>query len=224
MEIFLLRVGTSKKLYPKPAYIFGINHYMPIEMGKEEYSKRLLYFYKYGNEIEFFVQKLVDLFNLRFAGDNIKFDYVTLYPSHKKGHINANMENLVAKFSKLTGLPYKQILRRNTDIRPSHNLKTFEERKENLKSSIEILEVVTGKNVIVLDNTATTGMSLIDVTNLLIEKGAKNVVCICLGLGYKGKDNDWGDLNKTLKYSKIINVCKGPYVPKEVYEEWKKKN
>ena len=224
MEIFLLRVGISKKLYPKSAYIFGINHYMPIEMGKEEYSKRLLYFYKYGNETEFFLNKLVELFNLRFTGDSIKFDYVTLYPSHKKDQINANMVNLATKFSKVTGLSYKQILRRNRDIKPGHELKTFEERKENLKSSIDILENVAGKNIIVLDNTATTGISLIDMTNLLIEKGAKNVVCICLGLGYKGKDNDWSDLNKTLKYSKIISVCKGPYVPKEVYEEWKKKH
>lgn len=193
-------------------------------MGKEEYSKKLLYFYKYGNETEFFLNKLVELFNLRFAGDSIKFDYFTLYPSHKKDQINVNMVNLVTKFSKVTGLPYKQILKRNKDIKPSHELKTFEERKENLKSSIDILENVEGKNIIVLDNTTTTGISLIDITNLLIEKGAKNVACICLGLGYKGKDNDWSDLNKTLKYSKIISVCKCPYVPKEVYEEWKKKH
>lgn len=42
MEISLLRVGISKKLYPKPAYIFGINHYMPIEMEKEALAKLMV--------------------------------------------------------------------------------------------------------------------------------------------------------------------------------------
>lgn len=222
MKVFLLRVGISKELYPRPAYIFGVGHYIPMEVREDEFSRKLIYFYKYGNEPEFFLEKFVDLFKLRFLEDTVKFDYITLYPTHEKDKINPHMENLVRNLSKGTGLPYKQILRRNRNIEPTHKLKTLNERKDNVMNSIDILEDVTGKNIIVLDNTTTTGISLIDVTNLLLEHGARNIACVCLGLGYKGKDSDWTDLNKTLKYSRVIKVCKGPYVPNEIHEKWKK--
>lgn len=223
MDIYLLRVGTSKKLYPEIAHIFGIGYYKPKELGEDDFSKKLIYFYKYGNNLNFFLEKLIDLFKLRFEGDSIRFDYITLYPTRKKDEINPNMENLIKKFSPSINVPYKQILRRNKNIKPNHELKTFEDRKDNVKGSLDVLEDIKGKNIIVLDNTTTTGISLIDATNLLLSKGANNVACVCLGLNYKEKDKDYNDLNKTLKYSKIIKYFRSPFIPKEKREEWKTK-
>lgn len=222
MSLYLLRVGISKKLYPRIAHIFAIGHYMPKSLGDDDFSRKLIYFYKYGNDSDFFIEKLVELYKLRFEGDIIKFDCITLYPTRKKGQINEHMESLVQEFSKQVKLPYKQIIRRNKDIKPNHELTTFEERKDNVKGTVDMLEGVQGKNIIVFDNTSTTGISLIDVTNLLIENGAKNVACICLGLGYKGKETDWDDLNKTLKYSRIRDICRTPFVSEEKREKWKK--
>jgi hypothetical protein len=215
MNMYLLRVGTSKKLYPEIVHIFGIGHYKSKGLGEDDFSKKLIYFYKYGNEPDFFLEKLIDLFNLRFKGDTIQFDCIAVYPTRKKDTINPHMKALAENLSKSVGIPYKQIIRRNKDIKPNHELKTFEERAENVKGSIDITEDVAGKNIIILDNTTTTGISLIDAANLLLEKGARNVVCICLGLGYKNKDSDWNDLNKTLKYSRIKAICRSPFVPKE---------
>ena len=222
MEIYHVRVACSKEFYPKPALIFGVSHYVSIASGEDNCSRDLVYFYKYGNKIGFFIEKLKDLYNLRFKGDKIKFDYMTLYPTRKKDGLNPNMQALAERLSREINLPYKQILRRNRDIMPSHELKTFKERIKNVGNSIDITDNVKDKSIIILDNTNTTGISLIDAANLLLSKGARETACMCLGLSAKEKDKDWSDLNKTLKYSRIKDICRNPFVPQEVYEKWKK--
>lgn len=222
--MYLLRVGMSKKLYPKIAHIFAIGHYKSKALGEDDFSKKLIYFYKYGNDLDYFLEKIVDLYKLRFENDSIKFDYITLYPTRQKGNVNPNMEKLAQELSKKIGIQYKKIIARNRDIKPNHELKTFEERKSNVTDSIDILEDIKEKNILLLDNTTTTGISLIDATNLLVEKGANHVACICLGLSSWGKEGDWDDLNKTLKYSGIIDICKTPFVSKEKREKWKKEH
>lgn len=217
-----MRVCQSKKLYPNIVHVFAIGHYKPLELGEDDFSKKLIYFYKYGNDFDFFLQNVLDLYNLRFKEDSIKFDYITLYPTREKGKVNPNMEKLVEEVSKQINIPYKQIIRRNRDINPNNQLKTFEERAQNVKGSIDVLEDVNVKNIIVFDNTSTTGISLIDATNLLIEKGANNIVCICLGISYKYRESDWDDLNKTLKYSRIKKICKTAFISEEKREKWKK--
>lgn len=222
MDMYYVRVGSSKKFYPKPALIFGIGHYVAVKSGEDDYSRNLIYFYKYGNNIGFFAEELKDLYKLRFEGDKIRFDYMTLYPTRKKDGLNQNMQNLINKLSMEINLPYRQILRRNRDILPNHELKTFEERIKNVQNSIDVMENVKDKNIIVIDNTSTTGISLIDAANLLLNKGSKEVACMCLGLSAKEKDKDWSDLNKTLKYSRIKEICMSPFVPPEAYKKWKK--
>src|SRR3989338_3957190 len=222
MKLYLLRVCQSKKLYPCIAHVFAIEHYKPLELGEDDFSKKLMYFYKYGNDFDFFLRNIIDLYDLRFKEDSIRFDYITLYPTREKGKVNPIMEKLVKEVSKQINIPYKQLIRRNRNINPNHELKKFEERAKNVEGSMDILEDVEGKNIIIFDNTSTTGISLIDVTNLLIEKGANNVVCICLGLSYKYRESDWDDLNKTLKYSRIKDMCKSPFISQEKREKWKK--
>jgi len=220
---YLLRVGASKPDYPNITHIFAIKHYKPKEEGDDEFSKRLIYFYKFGNNLDYFLESLINLYNLRFYGDSIIFDYVTLYPTRKKGEVNPCMAELIKKFSEKTGIPYRQVLRRNRDIRPNHELRTFKERKENVQGSLDVTDDVAKRNIIIFDNTSTTGISLIDAANLLKENGADHVACICLGLGYKEREKDWSDLNKTLKYSRIIDICKSTFIKKEEIEKWRKK-
>ncbi|MFH1641522.1 MAG: hypothetical protein ABIC04_01345 [Nanoarchaeota archaeon] len=51
MDLYLMRVGVSKKYYPNIAHIFAIDHYKPKEMGDDDFSKKLIYFYKFGNHL-----------------------------------------------------------------------------------------------------------------------------------------------------------------------------
>lgn len=56
MKLYLLRVCQSKKLYPCIAHVFAIEHYKPLELGEDDFSKKLMYFYKYGNDFDFFLE------------------------------------------------------------------------------------------------------------------------------------------------------------------------
>jgi len=222
MELYLFRVGYSKEYLPIIAHIFGLGYYIPIkEETDDEYSKKIIYFYKYGNDTDFFIDKIKDLYQLRFAGDEIKFDILTIYPTHKKGILNPNIDKLIEEVSKRIDIPYNRMLIRNRDIKPNHELKTVEERIKNVRDSIDLKEDILGKNIMIFDNVSISGISLIDVTNFLYENGAEHVVCICLGLSNRNKKTDWNDLNYTLKYSKIKKICKTPYVDKEEREKWK---
>ncbi|MBR9677192.1 hypothetical protein GOV04_03555 [Candidatus Woesearchaeota archaeon] len=223
MSEYIVRYAASKKLYPKEILIFALDYYKSLESGEDDFSRKLIYFYKYGNNLDYFLENLLQLFTLRFKDDAIKFDLVTIYPTHKKDSLNLNMISLIESFSKNSGLQYNQIIRRIKTIKSNHECKSFEERKENVKDSIEITGDVKGKNIILVDNTSTTGISLIDATNLLYEKGVNMVVCVCLGLSEKEKEKDWKDINKTLKYSKILTFCKSPFISEEERKKWKMK-
>ncbi|MFW5982936.1 MAG: ComF family protein [bacterium] len=220
MEQFILRVAISPE-YNYKLLIFGLGHYISKNEGEDQFSKDLIYFYKYGNKEDYFRKKLNDLINLRLMGDSIKFDLITLYPTRHKGCYNENMDELVQNLSSDFAIPYKKILRRNRDIKPSHKISTFAERVENIKNSVDVTEKIDGKNIILVDNISTTGISLIDAANLLFEKGAKEVVGLCLGLSAKEKEKDWCDVNKTLKYSRIKTICKTPFVKEEDRKKWK---
>lgn len=223
MRCYWLRVASSPG-YNSKAHIFAFGHYRKTESGEDEFSKQALHFYKYGNFEPFFFEKFKDLIERYFMNANPKFDYMTLYPTRKQNGFNTYMNDLLRKVSETTGMPYKQILRRNKDIEPNHSLKTFEERKKNVIGSIDVLEDVQGKRLLVVDNTSTTGISLIDVTNQLIAKGATTVVCLCLSLSDKEIEMDF-DLNLSLgrqwNVNKIIATFKSKKIQKEAREEWK---
>jgi len=215
-KTYLYRVADSH-FYDRDAFIFAIDHYVPQSNGKDEFSKRQVHFYNYGNEDEFeyFMENLIKLFRIRFQQDQHSYDYVTLYPTHEAGGLNKNMQELIQGVSAATNIKYKQILQRNQTISPSHELETVEERKENVDGSVDVTEDVAGDSIIVVDNVSISGISLTDVTNLLYEKGAESVVCACLGLSEVGKEGDYDDLNHTMGAQRIMEIFQSPFIPEE---------
>ena len=223
MRCYLLRVASSPG-YNSKVHIFAFDHYKKTDSGNDEFSKQANHFYLYGYFESFFFEKFKDLIERYFMNAKPRFDYMALYPTGKQNNFNPHMDNLLKKVAAATGMPYKEILRRNKDIEPNHSLKTFEERKTNIIGSIDILEDVQGKRILVVDNTSTTGISLIDVTNQVLAKGATAVVCLCLSLSDREIETDF-DLNLSLgkqwDVNKIIATFKSKKVPKEAREKWK---
>jgi len=213
-ETYLYRVAQST-FYERDAYIFAIDHYVQQENRDDEFSKKLMYFYKHGNRAarDFFMKHFIRLVRNRFQQDERDYDYMTLYPTHQENGFNEHMETLLEGVAAATNIPFKKVLRRSHTIEPSHQLETVDDRKENVKSSIEITEDITEDNVLVIDNVSISGISLIDATNLLYEKGAKNVVCACLGLSQTGKERDYADLNQTMGAKRIIETFEYPDFP-----------
>lgn len=204
MDAYLLRVAIDNVEGLPPCYIYGLDYYIPLSAGKDDFSKKLNYFYKYGKNSKFFLKNLYNLYNLRFNNDIIKFDYFSLYPTHEKNCVNPYMRSLAQNLCKKNDIEFKQVICRKLTIKKMHDLGTYEERKENVRGSIEVIEDIDGKNVLLFDNATITGISLIFASNFLLEHGAENVACICLGLGYINKENDFQNLDITMKHSDVI--------------------
>lgn len=222
MNQYILRVKKNYKNENSPiCYIYGLDYYKTYEEEEDEFSKKMNHFYKYGKNQQFFLEKLCDLYNLRFKNDSIKFDYLSLYPTHKKDCVNPNMRKLSLKLCNNIGIEFRQIIRRTKTIKQMHTLRSYEERMKNVKGSIELIENVKDKNILLFDNATITGISLMLANEYLLKHGVRHVACLCLGLGYKEKEQDWKDLNIKMKHSDVVEKIKSPYVPKDKYEKYK---
>lgn len=218
--------GRKCKDCGKPMPIFGLGHYYPKDAkAEDDFSKKLNYFYMYGNETEFnyFLEGFVDLYKKRIEGD-IRFDFVTVCPSHEAGKVNEHIVKLAKMFSKATGIEYKELLKRTRAVTAQHLLGTDKERMDNVAESITAEEGVEGKNILVIDNTSISGSTVREVHRAMKKGGANSCVFLCLGLGHKGKDVDF-DINPNFKgkISVIISNWHWPKVSKEKRAEFKSK-
>jgi len=201
-----------------PIPIFGFGHYLPLGGGKDDFSKKVHYFSKYGNktETDYFLEMLLNFYETRIKG-NIDFDFVCVCSSHEKESKNPNIVSLAKEFCKKTGLTYKDLLVRTKTVKPQHDLATIENRIKNVDGSTSALEGVEGKVILVFDNTSISGSTFGDIHRLLVHKSnAKQCIFLCLGLGHKARDIDF-DMNPACKYkvSDIIEKLHWPKVPKE---------
>lgn len=198
--------GQKGKMSKQVVPIFSIGHYVPLNKGEDSFSKELNFFYMYGNDeyMQKFLEMFIHLYEKRFKEDII-FDYVCVAPSSSENSINENMKNLILLFSKSTNIPYVKILKRNKPIKKQHELDNINERIENVKGSISVDFDVSNKNILVFDNTSTTGLSFEEIQIELKSKGANKIIFFCIGLGSKHKEFDFDiNSNTILKATHII--------------------
>lgn len=162
--------------------VLGVGEYKQ-DQGEDEFSRKQVWFYVYGDEDieEEFRGRLKDILEDRFVDDDISWDLMTLYPTHAKDDINANMQGLLESLSSDTGIKYEQVLERTHKIRESHELNSKKAKIVNLEGSIDVKDF-EGKNVILVDNLSLSGTSMAHGASRLLDAGAENVFGLVLGL------------------------------------------
>lgn len=185
----LYRVAESE-FYEKPAQIFSLDYYTRENGGEDEFSRKQIWFHVYGDEeIEKeFRERLSNLFEQHFEED--EWDYVTVYPTHVKDEINPHLEKLIKDIADDLDIEYKELLRRNETIEENHELESQREKIVNVEGSIDVTEDVEGKNIIVFDNIAISGTSLLHATNRLYNENANKVASVTLGISKEDRDDD----------------------------------
>jgi len=179
--------------------LLALNEYQPDSNGKDEFSRKQVWFYVYGDEDikEEFRSKFVDLVNERFSEDDIEWDLMTLYPTHAKGQVNNNLRDLMMDVASETGISLEQVLERSYTVRESHELQDEKAKVVNLEGSISIDRDLEGKNVILVDNISLSGTSILHGANRLKQKGAENVFALCIGAKTEGKNDVRNPENQT---------------------------
>ncbi|MFI3141149.1 MAG: ComF family protein [Clostridia bacterium] len=119
----------------------------------------------------------------RFSG--VQFDFVTFVPMSKldfyeRGYNQSKL--LTQKISQNLKVPFAQLLTKPAQTKKQHK-QTASERRENLKTAFKLADVdVKDKTILICDDIKTTGSTLQNCAEILLENGAKDVYCICIAV------------------------------------------
>lgn len=111
---------------------------------------------------------------------------VPLYGSRMRSRGFNQAELLAQKIAEHFNLPLEiDILKRTIPTSPQVNIKNNEKRKENIKNAFKIndSEKIKDKTIILIDDVATTGATLIEAAKTLKQNGAKQVWALVVAKG-----------------------------------------
>lgn len=179
----------SSRYYKHQVPLLALDYYDSESRGEDDFSRKQVWFSVYGDEDikEEFEERFRDLFKNWFVDDEIDWDLVTLYPTHVKDEVNVHLRELFMDVATENSLELQQILRRNHTVKESHELDDIKSKVVNLEGSIDVDRDVEGKNIILVDNIALSGISALHGANRLKQNGAENVFVVTIGIG---KQND----------------------------------
>jgi len=93
-------------------------------------------------------------------------------------------EIIAGVFSKHSGLPVVQALKRTRSGKPQAHISSREERKENARGIFSVPDArkkeIAGKTIFIVDDIVTTGSTIEDASRALKEAGAQNILAFTL--------------------------------------------
>lgn len=196
--------NLSSPHYKHELPLLALDEYKPDSHGEDDFSRRQVWFYTYGDEdikAEFRSQ-FVDLIRNHVVNDDIDWDLMTLYPTHAEGVVNPNLRDLMMDVASETDISFEQVLKRSHTVRESHELQDEKAKVVNLEGSIDVDRDVEGKNIILVDNIALSGISLIHGANRLKQEGAENVLALSIGAKSDGREKS--SLDEKQKVSQLL--------------------
>lgn len=138
-----------------------------IAFNAESYAKRLCFTIEYYHILD-------------------EFDIITFVPLSKirKNERGFNQSETVAKLvGESLDKPVMPLLKKIRQNKNQHDL-NFAERIENVKGIYMPVhaEYAKGKNILLIDDIATTGNTLSECCRVLHESGANNIICIAIAI------------------------------------------
>ena len=124
------------------------------------------------------------LSTLFISKPNIENTVLCLVPGHSKNSFNPNMEEIITDLCEILSIENgSKILSRFEEVSEAHTTQGIVRNKDTHLESIRITEskLISGKNIILLDDVTTSGSSLLACKEILIRNGATKVDCVALG-------------------------------------------
>ncbi len=180
----------ESKYFQHKIPLAALDYYDQNSHGEDDFSRKQVWFYSYGDdEIEAeFREGLNNMLETLFSDDDTEWDLITLYPTHAKEVVNPNLRDLMMDVSADNNIPMRQVLERTETIRENHVMDKEKMKAVNLEGSIDITADVEGKNIILVDNLALSGLSMLHGTECLKKHGANKVFAVSLGTALEKKD------------------------------------
>ena len=157
--------------------VYAPRFYYSLTQKKDDYSKKVV-FGKNQDYSGFFFEPIKRIFEkLPFAPD-----LLIVLPSSKIGRFSPTLTALGKRLSETYKIQNGNIIERIKEGKKLTDCANHDERYEATKDSIKIKASVTGLKIVLLDDTKTTGMTILECTKALKAWGASEVVAVCLGI------------------------------------------
>ncbi len=150
---------------------------------------------KANGSCESFAAKQLALRLREYLDENSDCDFcITYIPRRRRAIIkfgHDHSELLASRVAELCGLEFLKLIKNNGRGKEQKSLDT-KERIKNVSGMLTASKDIgkaKGKNVILIDDIATSGASLAAGTSLLTDSGAASVTCLCFAVTDKRKKN-----------------------------------
>jgi len=152
----------------------GLDGLICIYSYEDEIVKKAIDDLKFG-----FIREMAGLMIRDFTFESgINFDYIVPLPLHfyRENWRGFNQSKLIADIvGKAMGVKTYKCLERSKNTKQQASLRLREDRERNLKNAFRLSGDVKGKNVLLIDDVFTSGMSMREAAATLKRGGAKFV-------------------------------------------------
>lgn len=156
------------------SYCFNKSFYFDKAISCIEYSdisKSMILGFKYKNKT-YMAKYISNIMKEKLDLENIKFDYITFVPLHKKRMRKRGFnqsEKIAKELGKMIDIPILDCIYRKSNTNRLYNLNRIE-RKIELKNAFLVKENINyanGKNILLIDDIFTTGSTVNEISKLL---------------------------------------------------------
>ena len=156
------------------SYCFNKSFYFDKAISCIEYSdisKSMILGFKYKNKT-YMAKYISNIMKEKLDLENIKFDYITFVPLHKKRMRKRGFnqsEKIAKELGEMIDIPILDCIYRKSNTNRLYNLNRIE-RKIELKNAFLVKENINyanGKNILLIDDIFTTGSTVNEISKLL---------------------------------------------------------
>ncbi|MGX9758031.1 ComF family protein [Clostridioides difficile] len=183
----IIHHSLEKEFIEGCSYCFNKSFYFDKSISCIEYNditKKIILGLKY-NQKTFMAKYIAQIMKEKLDLENVKFDYVLFVPLHRK-RLNKRGFNQAQKIalslSKIISVPILDCISREKHTRMLYKLSKQERKKElkNVFAVNENIKLINNKNVLLIDDIFTTGLTTNEISKILKLSGVNKVFVMTL--------------------------------------------
>jgi len=161
--------------------VFAPKYYYSRNQKKDEYSYKIVQSKTYDLS-DFFFEDIKKIF------DKLPFkpELIVVAPASQVNSFSPTLLKLGEKLSRELGIPNENILTRSVFRKKMIMCKDSEERFQAVKDTLRLTDNPKNKRIVLLDDTRTSGVSLLECAKVLFGAEAEDVIAVCLGINKLG--------------------------------------
>ena len=165
--------------------VYAPKPYFTKQIRPDDYSCKIVYSKHEGDKLPYFKPFISDLLNELNARNELpKIDLVVVIPSSQIGLSSATTPGVAKHVANELKTTFDDVVSRIKSTKKLTDCASDEERYEQTRGTLKLTRVLKSseKNILIIDDVKTSGITLLETAKLLKESGAQQIIAICLGI------------------------------------------